>query len=82
MLKAVRCPTLVIRGNGSAVLRDSVARKMVDALRNGRYHVVEAAGHSVITDNPRDCAAALYSFLCGHRERTAVLGSIAVEPSA
>jgi natural product biosynthesis luciferase-like monooxygenase protein/amino acid adenylation domain-containing protein len=82
MLKEVRCPTLVIRGNGSAILRDAVARKMVDALRKGEYQVVEAAGHSVITDNPQGCAAALYSFLCDDRKRTADHGSFAVEPSA
>jgi len=82
MLKAVRCPTLVIRGNGSALLRDRVARKMVDGLRNGQYHVVAAAGHSVMTDNPEGCAAALSSFLCDDHEHTADHRTFAVEPLA
>ena len=70
MLKAVRCPTLVVRGYGSAVLRDTVARRMADTLSDGRYHVVPAAGHSVMTDNPQDCSATIFSFLCDSREHT------------
>lgn len=70
MLKAVRCPALVMRGSGSAVLRDSIARKMSEELRDGQYHVVPAAGHSVMTDNPHDCTAAISTFLRGGRVQT------------
>jgi len=75
MLKAVRCPTLVMRGSGSAVLRDNIARRMSESLRDGQCHVVPAAGHSIMTDNPHDCAAVISTFLRGGRAQTAHPGS-------
>jgi pimeloyl-ACP methyl ester carboxylesterase len=63
MLDSIRCPALVIRGLGSAVLSASVARRTVDALSNGSLSSIRLAGHGVMLENPEDFAAAVFSFL-------------------
>jgi pimeloyl-ACP methyl ester carboxylesterase len=64
-LHQVRCPTLIVRGNGSAVLKTPVALKMAAALPNARIQVVAPAGHAVMTDNPEGFSAAVCPFLFG-----------------
>lgn len=63
LLCTIQCSSLVIRGIGSAILRSSVAEKMVKVLRNGRLKVVEYAGHAVMTDNPEGFFRAVHPFL-------------------
>ena len=67
-LRAVPCPTLVIRGAASDVLSAEVADRMVDdVLRHGRLVVVPRASHSVMVDNPEGCRDALTGFVLGEQ---------------
>jgi len=52
MLGGIRCPTLVVRGAGSAMLTRAVAESMVRVLPRGRLSTISGAGHAVMTDNP------------------------------
>lgn len=63
MIESVTCPSLIVRGSGSAVLSRQAALRMVRAMRNSRLVEVGAAGHGVVADNPSESAAALLAFL-------------------
>jgi pimeloyl-ACP methyl ester carboxylesterase len=63
MLTLIACPTLVIRGTGSAVLSSQTAEQMVKKLVNGRLRTISGAGHAVMTDNPREFCDEVRSFL-------------------
>ncbi len=65
-LRAMPCPTLVIRGAASDILSADTADKMVDeALPKGRLEVVARAGHSVMIDNPEGFIKVLSGFVLG-----------------
>ena len=65
-LRAVACPTLVVRGAASDVLSADAADRMVDeALEKGQLSTVARAGHSVMTDNPEGLRDAVCSFALG-----------------
>lgn len=61
-LKAIECPSLVVRGAASDIMAADVADRMVDdVMQNATLAVVGQASHSVMTDNPqgfRDCVCA------------------------
>jgi len=64
MLKSVRCPSLVVRGIGSAILKPQVAWRMAhQALPQGRLATISGAGHSVMTDNPDEFNQTIQTFL-------------------
>jgi esterase len=54
-LARIACPTLVVRGTRSNVLSESVARRMVQTLADGRLMELDA-GHNVPLDRPRELA--------------------------
>jgi len=61
-LSSITCPTLVVRGEESEFTDEEatrVARQIPDAMLIG----IDAAGHTIQGDNPRDLAEALHSFL-------------------
>jgi pimeloyl-ACP methyl ester carboxylesterase len=60
----LRCPTLVVRGGESRILREEDARRFAAAIPHGRWLVVEGAGHNVQGDQPKALVEALYRFLC------------------
>ncbi|MGI9592409.1 MAG: alpha/beta fold hydrolase [Myxococcota bacterium] len=63
-LRALPCPTLVVRGAASDVFSADTADRMVDeVLQQGRLAVVPQAGHSVMTDNPDGFRAAVTAFV-------------------
>jgi len=63
-LRRIACPTLVLRGAGSAVLSRQTAREMVDAhLPNGHLVEVPRAGHALLLDNPSETRRAVLDFL-------------------
>jgi len=65
-LARIKCPTLVVRGLGSGVLRHDVANRMVETtLTDGRLATIAAAGHSVMMDNPVEFSASVTGFLSG-----------------
>src|SRR5436190_6520422 len=45
--RAIRCPTLLVRGSESDILTDEIAKKMLEALRDARRAAVPTAGHTV-----------------------------------
>jgi pimeloyl-ACP methyl ester carboxylesterase len=63
MLEAVKCPTLVVRGQGSAVLSQAVAERMVRSLQDGQLRLVDCAGHGLLLDNPKGFEAITLPFL-------------------
>lgn len=63
-LGKIQCPTLVVRGERSAMFGEDVARAMVeDVLLDARRVEVPAAGHAVAVDNPSELGNAIRQFL-------------------
>lgn len=62
-LSRITCPTLLVRGAESPVLRPEVARRMMAAIPDCEYVEIPGAGHSVGLDNPAAFDAALREFL-------------------
>jgi pimeloyl-ACP methyl ester carboxylesterase len=63
LLKEISCPTLIVRGGGSAVLSRAVAQRMVEVLPRGQLATINAAGHSVMLDNPTEFERTVLAFL-------------------
>ena len=63
-LRDLTCSVLVVRGGVSAILREKVAREMVEeALANGRLVTLEKAGHAVMVEDAEGFSLALRGFL-------------------
>jgi len=62
-VRAIRCPTLLIKGGESDILSAESAGKMQQAIPGSRTAVVPGAGHSVMGDNPTAFVAAAREFL-------------------
>ena len=62
-LKALKCPLLLVRGSGSAVLSSQVAQRIVRNSAHGTLRVITVAGHGVMIDNPHEFAATVLEFL-------------------
>jgi esterase len=61
-LRAIRCPTLVVRGTRSNVLSAEVARRMAATMPSARLVELEA-GHNVALERPTELATALRDFI-------------------
>jgi esterase len=61
--RAIRCPTLLVRGAESDVLSEETAKRMVDEQPAARLVVVPGAGHTVPGDQPVAFQALLREFL-------------------
>jgi pimeloyl-ACP methyl ester carboxylesterase len=59
----IRCPTLLLRGGESPVLRPEVAERMVREIPDCHMAVIPGAGHSLGIDNPAAYEAAIREFL-------------------
>ncbi len=64
-VRAIRCPTLIIKGGESDILSSESAAKLQAAIPGSRLAVVPGAGHSVMGDNPEAFVAAVRPFLGG-----------------
>jgi len=64
-LAKIACPTLLVRGAESPVLRTEIAARMVDAIPHCQFVEIDGAGHSIGLDNPADFDSAVREFLCG-----------------
>lgn len=62
-VRAIHLPTLLFRGENSKILSPEVAEQTVAAMANARLVVIPRATHNVHSDNPKDFAAALDTFL-------------------
>jgi pimeloyl-ACP methyl ester carboxylesterase len=63
MLPRITCPTLLLRGEESPVLRQSVAEEMVKHMPAARLRVISHAGHGVGLDNPSEFQTVIRDFL-------------------
>ncbi len=63
-LGAVSSPVLVVRGGVSAILKEKVAKEMVDeVLADGRLLTLPEAGHAIMIDDGPGLAAAIRDFM-------------------
>jgi len=63
VLRHIRCPTLVVRGAGSAVLSSSATTRMLKCLSTAHACTVAKAGHAVMLDNPDEFAIVVKTFV-------------------
>lgn len=63
LLRKIECPTLLIRGAGSAVLSQATARRMAACMPRCVFQQVDIAGHAVMLDNPDGFAKVVTPFL-------------------
>lgn len=73
LVPSVRCPSLVVRGGLSDVISSDQAARLASTLPDGRWALVERAGHNVQGDNPNGLVIAVDDFLAsqglGERRR-------------
>ena len=62
-LRRITAPTLLVRGAESDVLSAEVAKRMIDALPDGRLVEIPGASHTVPADQPEAFARAVRAFL-------------------
>jgi pimeloyl-ACP methyl ester carboxylesterase len=62
-IAGLNCPTLVVRGGDSKILREEDARRFAEAIPNGRWLAIAGAGHSVQGDQPKALIEVLRGFL-------------------
>jgi esterase len=65
-VRALRCPTLLVRGAESPILAAETAARFVRELPGASTAEVPGAGHSVMGDNPTGFLAAVRPFLARH----------------
>jgi pimeloyl-ACP methyl ester carboxylesterase len=63
ILERLECPTLVVRGAETDILREETAERMAEVIRNCRLIEVANAGHSIPLDNPSGWLGAIRPFL-------------------
>lgn len=62
-LEKVTCPTMIIKGQASAILSNQTAEKMLQLLSHSALKIIERAGHAVMVDNPRAYEAEQLAFI-------------------
>jgi pimeloyl-ACP methyl ester carboxylesterase len=62
-LPMIQCPTLLVRGQESEVMRRSAAVEMERAIPNARWTEIPAAGHSPHLENPAEFSDVVLRFL-------------------
>lgn len=62
-LRGITCPTMIVRGSGSASFPFASAQRMVKEMKNAELRNVPMAGHAVMLDNPEGFAEAALPFL-------------------
>ena len=63
MLAEIRCPVLVVRGFGSAMLSRQTAERITRTLPRGTLKILPQAGHALMMDNPVQFAQFSRNFL-------------------
>lgn len=62
-LSGIQCPTLIIRGEESLVMRREIAQEMNRSILKSRLIEIPDAAHPVLTDNPLQFQQAVMDFL-------------------
>jgi pimeloyl-ACP methyl ester carboxylesterase len=70
LLPRVACPTLVVRGEGSAIMEREAAEKAAQAVPRGEFAELPGAYHHLIVDDPAGFAALLGRWLDPLNART------------
>lgn len=68
-LSAIKMPTLLLRGEHSALVSPRMARRMHRGIRGSVFHVIPHAYHHVPLDNPQATVAAISEFLTALDQR-------------
>jgi pimeloyl-ACP methyl ester carboxylesterase len=63
-LSSIKCPTLILRGKESRVMRREKAQEMNRAILNSKLVEIPQATHPVHTDNPSTFRQIVLDFLC------------------
>lgn len=63
LLSQITHPTLIVRGQASAILTKKDAEKMVERLSNGLLETINGAGHAVMSDQPEATRHVLLKFV-------------------
>jgi esterase len=82
-VRALTCPTLVIRGEHSNILSAAIAQRMRDELPDGELVTVPGAGHNVPVDRPDEFEQAVLPFLrrrSGTPDRSGARSHSSAEP--
>ena len=66
-LDTVDCPTLIMKGQASAILSRKVAQRMLDSLQQAELQTISRAGHALMVDNPSEFSESLYQFILKHK---------------
>jgi len=66
-LRRILCPTLLVRGEESVVMRREKALEMQQAISGSRLVEIPRATHRLVTDNPSALGEAVLDFLTEHR---------------
>ena len=62
-LRDIRCPSLIIRGKESRVMRHEIAKEMSDIIHKGSFAEIPQATHPVHSDNPTEFLRVVSEFL-------------------
>lgn len=65
-LDSVDCPSLILRGQASAILSQHTATAMQARLKNVQLQTIPNAGHALMLDNPENFEHALLHFIYPH----------------
>jgi esterase len=66
-LAAIRCPTLLLAGERTPAIHDTVFRSVCRAMPNASSGRIAGAGHGAARDNPEEFNRTALAFLRGHR---------------
>ena len=64
-LAKIQCPTLIMKGQASAILSQKTAEKMLGMLQHGQLEIINRAGHALMVDNPDAFKQCLSAFIDG-----------------
>lgn len=65
-LEKINCPTMIMKGQASAILSKQTAEKMQQLMPQAVLQIIERAGHAVMVDNPKAYEAEQLAFISKH----------------
>jgi pimeloyl-ACP methyl ester carboxylesterase len=82
VLQLIECPTMIVRGAGSALVSRAAMRQMAELVRGSQVSEIRSAGHDVVLDNPEGFLEAVRPFILKYGGATEVdNGSAGIEES-
>lgn len=65
-LSQIHCPSLILKGQASAILAKKTAQKMGEVMPNARFQTISRAGHAIMVDNPDEFERVVADFIKTH----------------